>query len=315
MATRFELLLCGDDQDRLRAAGEEALDEIDRLENQLSLFRSTSEIAHANARAAVEPVRLSPSLFALLQQAKALSEATGGVFDVTVAPLMRCWGFMNGAGHIPDPAELEAAREVVGIGFVRLNEIDRSVRFAKPGVMLDLGAIGKGYAIERAAEVLREAGVRSALLHGGTSSIYALGSPLNGEHWLVAIENPCARGPASPRLEPTMASSSMPSLATVGLKDKSLSVSAISEKFFETGGKTFGHVIDPRSGEPANNALLAAVVLPSATETDALSTALLTLGPSGHSLISSVRPGVRTLVLHQANGELKVDSHGIIANV
>ena len=205
------------------------------------------------------------------------------------------------------------------MGLVQLDATDRSVRFAKPGVMLDLGAIGKGYAIERAAEVLREAGVRSALLHGGTSSIYALGLPPNGDQWLVAIENPFVPGQpkrvqTSPKLEPPAESFSAPSLATVGLKDESLSVSAISERFFEAEGKTFGHVLDPRTGVPASNALLAAVVLPSATETDALSTALLTLGASGVPLITTIRPAARTLVLHKGHGELKVDSRGIIGN-
>ncbi len=316
MATRFELLLCGDDPARLRAAGEQALDEIDRLENQLSLFRPGSEIAHLNARAAVEPVRVSPALLTLLDQAKTISEATDGAFDITVAPLVRCWGFMDGPGRAPNAAELKAAREVVGMDLVELNRSDSTVRFAKPGVMLDLGAIGKGYAIERAAEVLREAGVSSALMHAGTSSICAIGTPPNADHWLVAIENPFASVQRRavqtvPDIGAATERSSKPSLATLGLKTESLSVSAISEKFFEADGKTFGHVLDPRTGQPACNALLAAVVLPSATETDALSTALLTLGSSGVSHISSFRPTARTLVLHESKGELLVDANGI----
>ena len=316
MATRFELLLCGHNPPRLRAAGEEALDEVERLENQLSLFRPASEIAHLNARAAVEPVRVSPRLFALLLQARALTEATGGAFDITVAPLVRCWGFIDGPGHLPDAEQLAKAREVVGMHLVQLNESDLTVRFARAGVMLDLGAIGKGYAIDRAAEILREAGVTSALLHGGTSSIYAIGSPPNADYWLVGIENPFARGHPLGGEEDRKAAersawSSVPPLAGVPLKDESLSVSAISEKFFDAGGKTFGHVLDPRSGEPSSNALLAAVVLPSATETDALSTAFLTLGPFGSSLISSIRPTARSLVLHGSKNRLDVTTNGI----
>src|SRR6185436_12336620 len=94
MATRFEIVLHGDNPVALRAAGEEALREIERLEAQLSLYRPASEIFHLNARAAREPVKVSPALFALLQRAKRLHEETDGAFDITIAPLVRCWGFM-----------------------------------------------------------------------------------------------------------------------------------------------------------------------------------------------------------------------------
>jgi thiamine biosynthesis lipoprotein len=169
--------------------------------------------------------------------------------------------------------------------------------------MLDLGAIGKGYAIERAADLLREAGVTSALLHGGTSTIYAIGHPPGAEAWKVAIENPRAQEPGSP---PAI-------LAAVPLRDEALSVSAPCGKSFQEGGKTFGHVINPHNGEPANAALLAAVILPSATETDALSTALLTLSRAGHETIAKLRPAMRTLLLTESNGEFRVETNGIEA--
>ena len=103
MATRFEIVLHGDNPAALRAAGEEALAQVEQLEAQLSLFRASSEIAHLNARAANEPVRVTPGLFALLQQAQKLCEESGGAFDITVAPLVRCWGFMGGDGRFPVP--------------------------------------------------------------------------------------------------------------------------------------------------------------------------------------------------------------------
>ena len=171
MATRFELVLHGTNESQLRAAGEEALDEISRLEAQLSLFCPTSEIADLNRRAARTPVRVSPPVFALLQHARKLSEETEGAFDITIAPLLGAWGFLGGTGHLPAPAVLEAARELVGMALVQFDPEASSIRFARSGVMLDLGAIGKGYAVECAAELLREAGINSALLHGGTSTV------------------------------------------------------------------------------------------------------------------------------------------------
>src|SRR5258708_28442671 len=203
MATRFEIVLHGPDPAQLRAAGEEALDEIDRLEARLSLFRESSEIAHLNARAAHEPVRVTPALFGLLTHAQQLYRETEGAFDITIAPLVRCWGFMKGSGQVPDANDLASARLRVGMNLVVLKPADRTVRFSRPGVMLDLGAIGKGYAIERAADILRDAGVASALLHGGTSSVYALGRPPEAEFWSVAIEHPPLPGGPPPPLLPT----------------------------------------------------------------------------------------------------------------
>jgi thiamine biosynthesis lipoprotein len=284
----------------LRAAGEEALRQIDQLEAQLSLFRAGSEIAYLNARAAKGPVRVTPGLFTLLQQARKLSEETGGAFDITVAPLVRCWGFMGGDGRIPAPAEVAEARAKVGMGLVQLNPADFTVQFAREGVMLDLGAIGKGYAVEQAAEVLRETGVTSALIHGGTSTVQALAPPPGEEFWKIAIETPYTRPDAPPTL-----------LATMPLKEEAMSVSGLLGHSFRAKGRTFGHIIDPRTGEPTIGTVLAAVVLPSATETDALSTALLTMGAAGHDAIARLRPGMRTLVVSESDGQLQIEAHGI----
>jgi len=285
MATRFELVLHGENESMLRAAGEEALAEIERLENQLSLYRPGSEIAQLNARAARESMRISPEVFALLQHAARLSAATDGAFDITIAPLVRCWGFMNASGRLPTAEEIAAARAVVGIQNVLFNPGERTIRFAKPGVMLDLGAIGKGYAIERGTEILREAGVTSALFHGGTSTASAIGHPPDAEYWEVALP-PRATAELN-AMRPT----------TLRLCSESVSVSAIWGRNFEAEGKLFGHVIDPRLGQPVTGAVMSAVVLPSATETDALSTALLTLGPVEHEKIHGLRPGMRSLIV------------------
>ena len=190
MATRFELVLHGENTSSLRAAGEEALAEVERIENQLSLYRPGSEIAQVNARAAYEAVRVSPEVFSLLQHAAKLSAETGGAFDITIAPLVRCWGFMGANGKMPTPEEVAEAREKVGMRHVQLDVSNLTVRFAREGVMLDLGAIGKGYAVERGAEILREAGVTSALFHGGTSTVYAIGHPPGDDAWKVAFDAP-----------------------------------------------------------------------------------------------------------------------------
>ena len=303
MATRFEIVLPGDDASRLRAAAEEAFDEIDRLEAQLSLFRPTSEVANLNARAAAEPVRVSPETFRLLEHAARLSADTGGAFDLTIAPLMRAWGFVNGSGHLPEPAQLDAARACVGMNLVQLDTAACTVRFTRPGVMLDLGAIGKGYAVGRATELLREAGITSALIHGGTSTACAIGHPPVAAAWKIAVEYP--------RTSPDQPA---PLLANFELRDEALSMSAGWGKSFQANGRDYGHVLDPRTGEPSSNALLAVVVTKSATETDALSTALLTLGPAGMAAISALRPGLRSIVVAAGDkpGRYQIESRGVL---
>src|SRR5437867_1438698 len=239
MATRFEIVLHGENEVGLRAAAEEALDEIERLEAQLNLYQPTSEISHINARAAFEPVRVEPSLFRLLQHAQRLSQETEGAFDITVAPLMRCWGFMRGTGRLPHPAELAEAREKVGMDRVTLNGEDFTVSFGRAGVMLDLGSIGKGYALERAAELLREAGVTSGILHGGTSTVCAIGPPPDAEVWNVAMPHPdfAEQAVASGAARLSDASGTGKILAIVPLKDEALSVSAVWGKAFRANGR------------------------------------------------------------------------------
>lgn len=297
MATRFEMVLHGDDPAALRAAGEEALDEIDRLESQLSLYRPGSELARLNERAQAGPVRVTPALFHLLRCARDFSRESGGAFDITIAPLVRCWGFMGGTGSMPDPTAVAAAREAVGMQWVELEEKDLTVRFTRPGVMLDLGAIGKGFAVDRAAEILRETGVKSALLHGGTSTAYAIGRPPGGLRWKITI-------PSADNIPDA------PPLATVEIEDESLSVSAVWGRSFHSGGRSYGHVIDPRTGQPAAHARLSAVILPCATDTDALSTALLTAPELLDSLVKA-RPQIRCLVVRGTEAASSVLAHGL----
>ena len=319
MATRFEIVLHGTHEAGLRAAGEEALDELEKLESRLSLYRPGSEIAQVNALAGRQPVRVSTEVFQLLERALSLSEETAGAFDITVGPLMKCWGMMQDAGKVPSEAELAEARARVRWKLLHLDRETQSVRFEREGVMIDLGAIGKGYAIDRATELLRESGVTSGFLHGGTSTAYGIGSPPDAEDWKVALQRP--KDVSSTLTGPRTSSSAVarlaadedvrpPSeaLAVIGLKDEALSVSAISGKYFRVDGQLLGHVIDPRTGQPVSEALMAAVVLPNATETDALSTSLLTLGVDGVGQLSRLRPNARSVVV---NAAYSVSTHGI----
>jgi thiamine biosynthesis lipoprotein len=283
MGTEFELLVYGEREGYLQSVTEAVFAEITRLEAQLSFYNPNSDISDLNRRAAAEPVTVEPRLFHLLEKAKALSEATGGAFDPTVAPLMRCWGFVGASGSMPTAGAIAEARKVVGMHHVHLDADAYTVVFDREGVQIDLGAIGKGYGVECAVDLLREYEISSALLHGGTSTVCALGAPPDADAWNVAVQRPFDTTPGS-------------HLATFALRDETLSVSALHGKWFASEGRRYGHVIDPRTGSPVGRTLLAALVTASATDSDALSTALLTLGPDGLPLIGGLLLDARAMV-------------------
>jgi FAD:protein FMN transferase len=323
MATRFEVALHGADVVALRAAAEEAFDEIVRIEAMLSLYRPGSEIARLNALAHREAVRVSPTVFRLLEQSRRLWEETGGAFDITLLPLLRCWGLAGGRGRIPSQAELEEVRACVGTDKLELDTGACTVRFGQPGMMLDLGAIGKGYAVDQAVGLLREAGVEHGLIHGGTSSVYGMGHPPGQEAWRVALEIPIALlengSPDGTSFDKGIgqgdekADTSLGRLlvAVVELRDMSLSVSAGWGKSFRMQGRTHGHVLDPGTGTPAERAWMAAVVLPSATEGDALSTALLVRGATCQETMAQRRPGMRSFVATATESGIHLSGLGL----
>lgn len=267
MGTRWEMVLNGKDAAYLQGVGEAAFEELERLERQLSFYREESDISQINRHAYTKPVVLEPRLFALFKRAIKLHEETEGAFDITMAPLLRCWGFIEGTGEMPSEEALSIARAKVGMEFLLLDADRSTARFLKPDMEIDLGAIGKGYALDRMTEHLQDMGVTSALIHGGTSSVSAMGSSgADGRKgWEIAIAHPTEEGKF---------------LASCTLLDNTLSVSSPRHKSFQHGGLRYGHVINPSTGEPATGNFLAAIVGESATEGDALSTALLVTGKS-----------------------------------
>ncbi len=254
MGTRFEAVLAGEEEGRLRAAGEEALETIEEEDLRWSLFRRGSLLTRINARAGDVSVRLDEDAFDLLETCRAIHRGSEGAFDPTVAPLMRSLGFHEGF-----PASEDSP---VGMDAVDLDAGSRTVRFLRRGIALDLGAIGKGHALDLAAARLREAGIRCALLHGGTSSAVAIGAPPGREGWRIGIRG---EEGGEPRL-------------FVELRDVSLSVSAPHGRTLLRDGERLGHVLDPRSGRPDVRARAAAALSPSARLADGWSTALLVLG-------------------------------------
>lgn len=266
MGTVFTVVAYGRDRNYLAEVVDEVFDEVDRLDGQMSNYQPASELSGINREAGSRDVVVEPKLFHLLEDSFRYSRDTGGAFDITVGPLMKHWGFFRGQGRLPSPAEIEQVRTRVGYPHVMLDPHRRSIRFDTRGVELDLGGIAKGYAVDRAVEILRSNGISAALVSSGTSSIYALGSPPNERGWTVRVRDP---------YDPHQVGD------VLRLQNYSLSTSGSYEKFFQLSGKTYCHIMDPHTGWPVEGMLSTAVLAPSTTQSDALSTSFFVLGPAG----------------------------------
>ncbi len=283
MATTFEIILPFGTPHVHEAAGA-ALDEIDRLEAQLTVYRDNSEMSRLNQLAGFTAVRVEEGLFDLLDEAKTIYCETEGAYDVSAGSLIKAWGFFRGPARVPSAEEREAALERMGMKHVVLDRAERTVRYLKPRLEINLGSIGKGYAIDRAATILREEwGVRSALLHGGHSSIYAIGSaPGQPRGWPITLSHPWD-------LEQK--------LATIWLRDEAMGTSSATFRHLEHEGRKLGHILDPRSGWPAEGTALATVVAPTASRADALATAFFILGVEGACAYCDGHPDIGAALL------------------
>lgn len=274
MGTVFAIYLYAQDGEHAQASFEAAFDEIERLEEALSNYRTSSELSRINRLAARQAVTTDPEVFGLLETSLTYSQRSDGAFDATVGPLMRAWSFFRGEGRCPKDEELRSALENVGSKKVQLDPTRRTVRFATPGVELDLGAIGKGYAVDCVVRVLREAGVAAALVDAGSSTLYAMNAPPGKNGWTVRVPRPGDRSQT---------------VSTVTLRNESLSTSGSYEKFFELDGRRYCHVMDPRKGTPVQGVLQTTLIASDGTTTDALSNAMFVMGPeAGRKLLATV---------------------------
>jgi thiamine biosynthesis lipoprotein len=254
MGSTYTVALYGYNEDQMEAAVEAAFSEVRRLDRMLSNYRPDAELAGINRQAADRPVKVTPELFDLLLKCKEYSRESEGAFDITVGPLMRVWGFFKGTGRLPAKEDVAKALRKVGYRNVILDRETRTVRFAQPGVELDPGGIGKGYAVDRMVDVLKDNGIASALVSAGGSSIYALGTPNNSDKgWEVKIRDP---------------KDARKTIEDVYLKNQSMSTSGSYEKFFEAEGRIYSHIMDPRTGYPARGVLSVSVITPTTLDSE-----------------------------------------------
>ncbi len=264
MATEFVVMLPG----MFNRQAENALSAlllIDLLESRLSVYRPDSDISRLNQHAGMGPVKISADSVEVLLRAVELSQLTAGAFDVTAGPLVEAWGFGKRMGQKPSDAAIAAAVSRVGFEKLRIDGSALTAELLEPGMSVNLGAIGKGFAIDKVAASLRESGVTDFLIHSGKSSVIAVGDDLpgSGQGWKVAIEHPLIAGQR---------------LGGLRLRNEALGTSGSGKQFFHHQGKRLGHVIDPRTGWPAGEMLSLTILTPNATDADSLATGLFVMG-------------------------------------
>lgn len=273
MGTTFDIAVRLEQRGGALAASEGAVGELRRIEDLLTTWRDESALARLNAAPAGREVALDPEVSALLAAMFEWARRTGRSFDPTVLPLVRAWD-LRGAGRVPSPGELDRALAATGPTRFRLDAAHSSAARLDERAGIDEGAWGKGYALERAAERLRKAGVENALLDLGGEAL-AFGTGPDGKDWTIAIADPRRRD--SP-------------VAVLALANLAASTSGNSERGREVSGRKIGHLLDPRTGSPAPDFGSVTVVAPSALIADLLSTAFFVLGPQeGLALSAKLR--------------------------
>jgi thiamine biosynthesis lipoprotein len=292
MATVFEVVTAHADRKYAEQAAHEAFTQVDRLEQDLSRYIANSDISRINGAGRGRAVIVGVDTFACLRECARLTNATAGAFDISVGPLLRHWGKYGDAAQRPGGAALAAARASVGMEHVLLDEARHAVVLARSGMSLDLGGYGKGFAVDRMAEVLQDWGVESALLHGGSSSALALEPPPGEEGWRVTLRHPLHLDRVLGRFD---------------LRRQAINGSGV---------RRGQHIIDPRVGLPVETIRAAWSLTANAAAGDALSTAFMIMSADAIAAYRARNPDDRAIVVRDERpGEQGVEYFGEFTNV
>lgn len=288
MGTRIAVSLWAEGETEARSCIGRVMDEMRRVDALMSPFRDDSELARINGAAGRAPVAVNAELFGLIRRALRISALTGGAFDITFASIGYLYDFR--AGRHPDARSLATHLPAVDWHKVRLDARARSVFLPQPGMRIDLGGIAKGHAVDRGIAILRECGIRSALVSaGGDSRI--LGDH-HGRPWMMGVKNPRQRDGIA---------------VVLPLSDTAISTSGDYERYFIEDGKRYHHILSPRTGQPVRHTMSVTVLGPDATTTDGLSTAFFVLGPERALALCESLPGVEAVII-DARGRMHYSS-------
>lgn len=262
--------------------------ELKRLEEKFSDYDLESEISRINQQAGLSKVKVSQETIDLLREAISISEKTEGAFDPTVRPLMEIWGFKEGKQSPPPSEKISETLQVVGWERLRIGK--EGVMLERKGMELDLGGIAKGYAVDKVVELLKEAGIRQALVEIG-GELYCLGSGPGSNGWKIGIQDP---------------QSAEGIIAVLQVIDQAVATSGSYENFYIWEGKRYSHIIDPRSGFPVQNSLISVTIISSkCMEADAWATALFVLGWERAQEIVEKEEDLEAILIRERNGKMQ----------
>ena len=290
MGTVYEIAVYDQQPERASAAIDKAFAEIVRLDAMLSNYKSDSELSRLNRDGRFHAVKVPPDLYRVIEESVKYSKLSGGKFDITVAPLVDMWKAALRGARVASEEEQEKLLECVGYKKIALIPPDE-VEFHSPCMRIDVGSIGKGYAVDRAVEMLRANGIKNALVDAGQSSIYGMGAPPGKSAWEIHLCDP------SKRVDPT-----------VLLSENSVSTSEQTPESL-LGNETAGHIIDPDNGKPLKTKYALSIAAKTGTASDALSTALLLVGPEkGKAMVKGMADAAAIWVA--ADGETETVTTG-----
>ncbi len=286
MGTRFKIILYAPDEETANRAAKAAWERVTFLDDTMTDYRSTSELMRLCAKAGGEPVPVSDDLFRVLAKSQEISKLSDGAFDVTVGPLVKLWREARRKHQLPDPKQLAAARELVGWRNVRLDPAKHTVQLLKPGMQLDLGGIGKGFASDEAIKLLKQHGITRALVAAG-GDIAVSDPPPGTEGWTIGI---------APLLDPD----EKPTRYLL-LKNAGVSTSGDAEQYVEIGGKRYSHIVDPKTGIGLVGRMSVTVVGPNDTTADGLTKLVAVLGPEKGMKVLDSLDGVAALMVRKTD--------------
>jgi thiamine biosynthesis lipoprotein len=301
MACEFEVLLNQHQYPQGAEHALAALDLVEQIEGKLSVYKTYSDLSLVNRFGAQRPITVSFDTVRLLQLASDMQAITEGAFDITAGSLSEAWGFSRRQGAMPTAEMVAEALQYVGNHWIHIDTLTSQIALRRAGVKTNPGGIGKGYALDRAAGLLNDRRLDDYLIHGGLSSVIARGDrhhPHVGGGWLVSLRHPLRLGEV---------------LGTIRLRNRALGTSGSGKQFFHFGGRRYSHIIDPRSGWPAEGLLSATVICRSGAVADALATAFFVMGEEMARDFCSRHPEISAILLvdDQPPGRWRIETFNI----
>ena len=281
MASTYSLDIYGPDEKELPLIAEAAFDEVDRIDQLMSIYKTGSPVSIFNRNASSQPVPVETELFKFFQTCLKYSNESGGAFDITIQPLMKLWGFYGGQRKIPQQQQIRHILQRVGYEKLVLDPNFQTVYFQETGMAVDLGGIGKGYAVDRVVALLKENQIRRALINAGGSTLFALGAPPGQKAWSIKIR------------DPRLTHNSEQSPVTVQLRNQCLSISGNYEQVLIVEGNRYSHIMDPREGYPIRDVLSVAVITSSGVKGDVMDNILFVKGVHKSNQFLKEHPDVK----------------------